>query len=113
MKTIRHIQSVTLAALTAFLLLLPACEPVGPDYEIPFGLSFRVTGIEEGLTKSPGSPSREVYLSGLSGDIVTAAGDTLRMRVGEMPLSDALRGGTPATKSARDIKDMGSLKKKI
>lgn len=99
MKTIRHIQSVTLAALTAFLLLLPACEPVGPDYEIPFGLSFRVTGIEEGLTKSPGSPSREVYLSGLSGDIVTAAGDTLRMRVGEMPLSDALRGGTPATKA--------------
>lgn len=87
-----------LIILTSILPLLQACEPQGPSFEISRGLSFRVTGIESELTKSVQDEDPGALIP-LSGDLVTATGDTLRMRMQETSLG-MVGSGNPVTKAS-------------
>lgn len=97
MKARRHKFLVSLTTLAALLLVLSSCEPQGPGFELTHELSFRVSGINSELTKST-QDEEVVRRIPLSGDCITAGGDTLFLRISETSITDVLAQETPATK---------------
>ena len=102
-KQTKHIARKGRLLLLCTALLAAACEPTGLYDQIADGPVFRVTGISEDATKSAAEfsvPDGETVTLKLTGDSVTAAGDTLRLRVSEMPLDGMLRGAAAASAPA-------------